>query len=385
MAIIPCNPDGGSGGGSGGVESFAGRKGAVMPQAGDYQAYIANYDTARVYVPGETVINGDMPYRARQVTEAGVFNILHWQLLVGYASVNAGGIVKLSSANPAMNSTAFAGSTGLASDAGHIHPVDTSRAPIHSPVFTGIPETPLAPQGTNTNQLASTGFVNRESLTLRDLIDERAKFTVGDVKQSFLSADHAGWYLLNGRAKTLLPVAQQAAATSIGIGTNLPDSKDRFVRGTPSGSTVGAIGGNNAIARNALPNDTLTVSVSAANTDHTHLIESLSVTSSKDNATEGLGNDRAITSNNANASRRTVASGNDFSVAAVGMDSFIAADQLNHDHAVTIPVHSTNSVSSTSAGYQHVHTASANLNGGVTQQPHIPSYINLNLFVYLGA
>ena len=41
----------------------------------------------------------------------------------------------------------------------HIHPTDTSRAPIDSPSFTGIPLVPTAPAGTNNNQSASTAFV----------------------------------------------------------------------------------------------------------------------------------------------------------------------------------------------------------------------------------
>jgi len=41
----------------------------------------------------------------------------------------------------------------------HVHPTDTSRAALVSPVFAGTPEGPTAPPGTNTTQLATTAFV----------------------------------------------------------------------------------------------------------------------------------------------------------------------------------------------------------------------------------
>lgn len=41
----------------------------------------------------------------------------------------------------------------------HRHPTDTSRAPIQSPTFTGIPKAQTAAAGTNTTQIATTEFV----------------------------------------------------------------------------------------------------------------------------------------------------------------------------------------------------------------------------------
>lgn len=45
---------------------------------------------------------------------------------------------------------------------GELDTLGTTKAPIESPVFTGTPEAPTAPQGTNTNQLATTAFVIKE-------------------------------------------------------------------------------------------------------------------------------------------------------------------------------------------------------------------------------
>lgn len=41
----------------------------------------------------------------------------------------------------------------------HVHPTDTSRAPLVSPAFTGTPTVPTAAVGTNTTQIATTAFV----------------------------------------------------------------------------------------------------------------------------------------------------------------------------------------------------------------------------------
>jgi len=84
--------------------------------------------------------------------------------------------------NPAMNGAASAGSAALWARGDHVHPTDTSRAPINSPTFTGVvtiptgasisgyaplasptftgvPAAPTATAGTNTTQLATTQFV----------------------------------------------------------------------------------------------------------------------------------------------------------------------------------------------------------------------------------
>ena len=58
-----------------------------------------------------------------------------------------------------MSGTAAAGSTGKVADAGHVHPTDTTRAPLASPAFTGTPTAPTATSGTSTTQLATTAFV----------------------------------------------------------------------------------------------------------------------------------------------------------------------------------------------------------------------------------
>lgn len=71
--------------------------------------------------------------------------------VLGQANSTAGTI--------AMNGSQAAGTSNLYARADHVHPTDTSRAPLASPTFTGTPAAPTAAVDTNTTQLATTAFV----------------------------------------------------------------------------------------------------------------------------------------------------------------------------------------------------------------------------------
>jgi hypothetical protein len=60
---------------------------------------------------------------------------------------------------PAMDGTASAGSSLKWSRQDHVHPTDTSRAPLASPTFTGTPAAPTPTAGDNTTKVATTAFV----------------------------------------------------------------------------------------------------------------------------------------------------------------------------------------------------------------------------------
>ncbi len=63
-------------------------------------------------------------------------------------------------ANIKMDGEQSVGSLNTVARGDHVHPTDTSRAPLESPALTGTPTAPTAALGTNTNQLATTAFVN---------------------------------------------------------------------------------------------------------------------------------------------------------------------------------------------------------------------------------
>lgn len=168
----------------------------------------------------------------------------------------------------------------------------------------------------------------------------------GDVKTSYQATDHAGWVLLDGRAKTALSATQQARATALGIGANLPSDDGRMLAGTLTGQTVGqatAAGGIN-IAQNNLPNITLTTPSGGA---HTHSV-SLSTSRTLNFIQNSGGSDLATAGNPPGTS-------------------------------ITI------NLTGTATGGDHTHTLP--LNGGVTQVPLSappPAALVLNFFIYLG-
>ncbi|MFW0718346.1 hypothetical protein [Pedobacter sp. N23S346] len=109
------------------------------------------------------------------------------------------------------------------------------------------------------------------------LSDSQNKSASGDVKNSFKTADHAGWFLLDGRAISSLPAAAQAAASELGFTNNLPDATNRFLKTKISSENLGDIGGINELTITVanLPNTTFsgTINGTAASAGaHTHTL-----------------------------------------------------------------------------------------------------------------
>lgn len=86
------------------------------------------------------------------------------------SDIASGVIPAASNDNPSMDGTASAGTASTYSRGDHIHPTDTSRAPLASPSFTGTPTAPTASSGTNTTQIATTEFVAGELLPYQQLV-----------------------------------------------------------------------------------------------------------------------------------------------------------------------------------------------------------------------
>ena len=96
---------------------------------------------------------------AADIAAAGVtsFNTRAGAITLTNADVT--GVLLPSSTNPVMDGTVAIGTSGTWARADHVHPSDTSRAPLASPTFTGVPAAPTATAGTSTTQLATTAFV----------------------------------------------------------------------------------------------------------------------------------------------------------------------------------------------------------------------------------
>jgi hypothetical protein len=64
---------------------------------------------------------------------------------------------------PLMDGTAAAGVATTYSRGDHVHPTDTSRAPIASPTFTGTVQAPTAAANDNSTAVATTAFVKAQN------------------------------------------------------------------------------------------------------------------------------------------------------------------------------------------------------------------------------
>ncbi|MDR6406099.1 MULTISPECIES: hypothetical protein [Chryseobacterium] len=176
------------------------------------------------------------------------------------------------------------------------------------------------------------------------LVLDTEYFDVGDVKPSFMTTDHDGWYLLNGRDITTLPAAAQNNATSVlGITTTLPDAAGRYSMGTAS--TPGSFTGNNTVTlvRANLPlfNFTYTTNSTGAHT-HTMTFDRI-----RTNAQNGGGNNV-----------------HDYWLSG----SFVGGSNYSKSTSFTA----------------HLHTYSVPSGGSNTPVNITPTALNANYFVYLG-
>ena len=101
------------------------------------------------------------------------------------AIVAAGGGPSPSIADPLMDGVASPGSAAPYSREDHVHPTDTSRAPLASPALTGTPTAPTAATGTDTTQIATTAFVNASISALGSVLNYKGtKATTSELPQS---------------------------------------------------------------------------------------------------------------------------------------------------------------------------------------------------------
>lgn len=75
---------------------------------------------------------------------------------------------------------------------------------------------------------------------------------IGDVKYSYATSNHNGWYRLNGQNTTTLPAVAQANAAILGFLGSLPDTRDRVIKhrdelgiGGHGPEEVGSLSGSN--------------------------------------------------------------------------------------------------------------------------------------------
>lgn len=108
---------------------------------------------------------------------------------------------------------------------------------------------------------------------------------LGDIKSSILTADHDGWYVLNGRNISTLPLSIQNNATALGFTPQLPNTSDRILKGKNNVELIAATGGASTynLTQANLPAYTMT-GTTASTGAHTHNYENNGNTSWNYNA-----------------------------------------------------------------------------------------------------
>lgn len=169
-----------------------------------------------------------------------------------------------------MNGTAAVGTSLRFARADHVHPVDTSRAPLASPALTGTPTAPTAAGGTNTTQIATTAFVQAAI----------GSFGAGDMAKSVYDTNNNGkvdaaevadavpWTGITGRPATFPPSAHAHAIADVtGLQAAL-DAKAALaspaLTGTPTTPTAAAGTNTTQVASTAFVQTAVAALVDAA-------------------------------------------------------------------------------------------------------------------------
>lgn len=80
-------------------------------------------------------------------------------------------IGQFSSSTPLMNGTGAAGTSTRMARSDHVHPTDTSRAPLASPGLTGTPTAPTPVAGDSSTKIATTAFVTAAAVPSGTVLD----------------------------------------------------------------------------------------------------------------------------------------------------------------------------------------------------------------------
>ena len=114
--------------------------------------------------------------------------------------------------SPKMDGTAAVGSETKWAKGDHVHPTDTSRAPLASPALTGTPTAPTAASGTDTTQIATTAFVQAAVAGLGEVMVFKG---IVDASHALPNTHKVGWTYKVGAAGTYAGVACEVGDTIV--------------------------------------------------------------------------------------------------------------------------------------------------------------------------
>jgi hypothetical protein len=166
------------------------------------------------------------------------------------------------SATPLVDGTAAVGTSLRYARQDHVHPTDTTRAPLASPTLTGTPAAPTAAVDTNTTQLATTAFVAGQAGSATPLVNGTAA---------------VGTSLRYARQDHVHPTDTSRAALASPTFTGTPAAPTAAVdtSTTQLATTAFVLGQASAAAGAALGTAAVGTSTRYARADHVHAMPTL--------------------------------------------------------------------------------------------------------------
>jgi hypothetical protein len=202
-------------------------------------AKLSTATAATTYAPLASPSLTGTPLSTTAATSTNTTQIATTAFVVGQAGT----------ASPLVNNgTAVVGTSLLYSRQDHVHPTDTTRAPLASPSLTGTPLSTTAAVDTNTTQIATTAFVVAQAASATPLVNGTA--AVG-TSLRYARADH-----VHGTDTTRAPLASPTftGTVTIPVGASISGFAplaSPSLTGTPLSTTATALTNTTQIATTA--------------------------------------------------------------------------------------------------------------------------------------
>jgi len=219
--------------------AFSGTPTAPTPATADNSTAIAT--TAFVKNQGYTSTSNvnltGIPTAATAAQDTNTTQLATCAFVIGQAGATT----------PAMDGSAATGTSLRYARADHVHPTDTSRAPLASPALSGAPTAPTPAATDSSTAIATTAFV-------RSILPAGVMMAYGG------AAAPTGWLLCDGTAvsRTTFAALFAAISTTFGAGDgsttfNVPDLRGRVPVGK-NAATFATLGGTGGAETHAISN-----------------------------------------------------------------------------------------------------------------------------------
>jgi hypothetical protein len=178
------------------------------------------------------------------------------------AAITATGLTP-SSTTPAMDGVGAAGSATTYSRGDHVHPSDTSRAPLVSPGFSGNPTAPTPATADSSTTLATTAFVKAQGYQVNN-----ATITLsGDISGSGSTAITTTLATVNANVGTFQGITVNGKGLVTGaVNMNYAPLANPAFTGSPTAPTAAALTNTTQLATTAYADAAVAVEKSRAQT-----------------------------------------------------------------------------------------------------------------------